>query len=51
MNCSCCGKSPSTAAERVCKRSLTHAGHVFDEEMTARQQPDQGHAHNLGFVG
>ena len=36
--------------ERVCQRGLADAGHVFDEQMPARQQAGEGEPHGLGLA-
>ena len=38
------------ARQRLCQRGLADAGHIFDEQMAARQQADHGEPHHLRFA-
>ena len=50
VNCTRCQARPSTCASAWASVVLPTPGHVFDEQVAARQQAGEREAHRLGFA-
>ena len=50
VNCTRCQARPEHLRQRVRERGLADAGHVFDEQVAARQQAGERQPHGLGLA-